>query len=64
MTARTPSRGRPKRDRRIHLKEEPTDSRDLRKLARAFIALARAQLQAAPEQPSTEPELPPEEVKP
>jgi len=44
MTASTPSRGRPKRDRRVHLQEVPTDRRDLRKLALAVLAIARARV--------------------
>lgn len=44
MTANTPSRGRPKRDRRVHLQEVPTDRRDLRKLALAVLAIARARV--------------------
>lgn len=52
MTARTPSRGRPIRDRRIHLQEVPTDRRDLRKLALAVLAIARARVvRDVPEQP-------------
>jgi len=54
MTARTSTRGRPKRDRRVRIREVPTDSRDLRKLARAFIALARS-LQAGLESPEQSP---------
>lgn len=44
MTANTPSRGRPKRDRRVRLQEVPTDRRDLRKLALAVLAIARARV--------------------
>jgi len=52
MTDRKPSRGRPIRERRIHLQEVPTDRRDLRKLALAMLAIAKARLvQDGPEQP-------------
>jgi len=55
MTARTPSRGRPIRDRRIHLQEVPTDSRDIRKLALAVLAIARSRVVRDPsEQSSTD----------
>lgn len=53
MTARTPSRGRPKRDRRFHLQEVPTDRRDIRKLALAVLAIARVRVvRDSPEQPA------------
>jgi len=52
MTDRNPSRGRPKRDRRFHLEEVPTDRRDLRKLALAVLAIARARVvEDVPEPP-------------
>jgi len=55
MTARTPSHGRPTRDRRIHLQEVPTDRRDLRKLALAVLAIARARVVRDPsEQPQSD----------
>lgn len=65
MTARTPSRGRPKRDRRFHLQEVPTDRRDLRKLALAVLAIARTRVvQDSPEQPSNDSESAATEIEP
>lgn len=65
MTARTPSRGRPKRDRRFHLQEVPTDRRDIRKLALAVLAIARVRVvRNSPEQPSDDTESAATEVEP
>lgn len=62
MTARDHALGRPKRDRRIHVREVPTDSRDLRKLARAFIALARG-MQPQEDSPSRPPAEAPDHTR-